>query len=131
MESYEKTHNRQLNVCSRCGVQGHFAFEHATGTMEPFGKDRVVVDFTQINDVSTDMSNDALYVNIKSALKAMEDYRGTVSVKSPGPDNRPISYKPRRLVCIRNKDFDWYWEDACCSECGRMWPDVGVTWRVI
>lgn len=42
MKSFERDHERSTNICTRCHTIGHYAFEHATGTMEPFGTDKVL-----------------------------------------------------------------------------------------
>ena len=63
MKSFESDHSREDNVCSRCGVIGHYAFEHATGTMEPFGTDRVVYSSVRFEQLIENFSEGVMSVD--------------------------------------------------------------------
>lgn len=76
MRSYEKDHDRNQNVCSRCGFVGHYAFEHATGTMEPFGTDRVVYSLApNVGSITLITDEDPMMLR-QSAIEAMQGYTG-------------------------------------------------------
>ncbi len=119
MKSYEKTHSRKYNLCSRCGGLGHFAFEHATGTMEPFGKDRVVVDFNQMNNYPENLDVCELYDNTMSALRGYKTIPEVPPVKlEPNLDLIETTGERRKLIHeIRSFGYG-EWCMSSCSKCG-------------